>query len=91
MISFLLEAAAQFSDFGHSINKIKEKNQLELAYTNPSVAIDKIDDFLATYHKIFDTQCISFVSAQEEAFGAIETLTRLAHTNPSAGIDIMND
>ncbi len=46
-------AAAQFSDFGHSINKIKEKNELELALTNPSssVGIDRMDDCLAMYHK----------------------------------------
>ena len=41
---FLLEGAAQFPDFGHSINKIKEKNELELALTNPSVGIDRMDD-----------------------------------------------
>jgi hypothetical protein len=35
VIPFLLEAAAQFSDFGHSIIKINEKNELELALTNP--------------------------------------------------------
>jgi hypothetical protein len=28
---------------------------------------------------------------REEAFGAIKTLTRLAHTNPSVVIDRMND
>ncbi len=56
-IPFLLEAAAQFqvSDFGHSlsINKIKEKNELELALTvtNPSVVIDRMDDCLAMYHE----------------------------------------
>jgi hypothetical protein len=27
----------------------------------------------------------------EEAFGAIKTLTRLEHTNPSIGIDRMDD
>ncbi len=47
-IPFLLEAAAQLSDFWHSINKIKEKNELELALTNPSVGIDRMDDCLAT-------------------------------------------
>ncbi len=60
-----LEAAAQFSDFGHSINKIKEKNELELAQqvalTNPSVGIDKMDDCLAMYHKKIDAHCISFL------------------------------
>ena len=50
-IPFLLEAAAQISDFGHSINKIKEKNELELALTNPSVGIDRMDDCPAMYHK----------------------------------------
>ena len=64
VIPFLLEAAAQFPDFGHSINKIKEKNELELALTNPSVGIDRMDDCLAMYHKKFDARCISFVSAQ---------------------------
>jgi hypothetical protein len=33
VIPFLLEAAARFSDFGHSIYKIKEKDELELALT----------------------------------------------------------
>ena len=60
----LLEAADLFPDFGHSINKIKEKNELELALMNPSVGIDRMDDCLAMYHKKFDARCISFVSAQ---------------------------
>ncbi len=98
-IPFLLDAAAQFSGFGRSINKIKEKIGLDLAHTNPSVDIDRMDDCLAMYHKIFDAQRISFVSAQclgrkilrEEAFGAIKTLTRLVHTNPPVTIDRMND
>ncbi len=47
VIPFLLEAAAQFSDFWHSINKIKEKNELEPALPNPSVAVDRMDDCLA--------------------------------------------
>ncbi len=54
MIPFLLEAAAQFSDFGHSMNKIEEKNELELALTNPSIGIDIMDDCLAMYHNKFD-------------------------------------
>ncbi len=41
---FLLEAAAQYPDFGYSIKKIKEKNELELAHTNPSVGFDRKDD-----------------------------------------------
>ena len=64
VIAFLLEAAAQIPYFGHSINKIKEKNELELALTNPSVGIDRMDDCLPMYHKIFDAQRISFVHAQ---------------------------
>ena len=36
------------------MNKIKEKNELELALTNPSVVIDRMDDCLAMYHKKFD-------------------------------------
>ena len=64
VIPFLLEAAARFSDFGHSINKIKEKNELELALTNSPVGVDRMDDCLAMRHKIFDAQRISFVSAQ---------------------------
>ena len=64
VIPFLLEAAAQLSDFGHSINKIKEKDELELALTNPSVGIDRMDDCLPMYHKIFDAQRTSFVRAQ---------------------------
>ncbi len=64
-IPFLLEAAAQFSDSGHSINKIKEKNELELALTNTSVGIDRMDDSscLAMYHKKFDAHRIFFVGA----------------------------
>ena len=50
--------------FGIDVNKIKEKNELELALTNPSVGIDRMDDCLAMYHKKFDAHCISFVSAQ---------------------------
>ena len=65
----LLEAAARFSDFGHSINKIKEKNMLELALTNPSVGIDRMDDCLAMCNKKFDAHCISFVSAQSVGKG----------------------
>ncbi len=64
VIPFLLEAAAQFSDFWHRINKIKEKNELELALTNPPVVIDRMNDCLAMYNKIFDPQRMSFVSAQ---------------------------
>ncbi len=64
VIPIFLEAPAQFSGFWHSINKIKEKNELELALTNPSVGIDRMDDCLAMYHKKFDAHCISFVSAQ---------------------------
>ncbi len=64
VIPFLQEAAAQLSDFGHSINKIKEKNELELALKNPSIGIDRMDDCLPMYHKTFDAQRISFVSAQ---------------------------
>jgi hypothetical protein len=64
VIPFLLEAAAQFSDFGHSINKIKEKTVLELALTDPSVGIDIMDDSPAISHKKIDAQCISFVSTQ---------------------------
>ncbi len=64
VIPILLRAAAQFSFFGHSISKIKEKNELKLAHTNPSVGIDRMDDCLAMYHKKFDANCISFVSAQ---------------------------
>jgi hypothetical protein len=51
VIPFLLEAAAQFSEFWHCINKIKEKNGLEFALTNPLVGIDRMDDCLAMYHK----------------------------------------
>ncbi len=63
VIPFLLEAAAQFFYFGHSINKIKEKNELEFALMNPSIGIDRMDVCLAMYHKIFDAQRISFVRA----------------------------
>ncbi len=59
----ILEAAAKFSDFGHSINKIKEKNELELALMNPLVGIDRMDDCLAMYPKKFNAHCISLISA----------------------------
>ncbi len=58
-----MKAAAQFPDFWHSINKIKEKKELELALTNPPVVIGRMDDCLAMYHKIFGER-ISYVSAQ---------------------------
>jgi hypothetical protein len=35
-----------------------------LAHTDPSVAIDRMNDFQAMYHEISDAQCISFVSTQ---------------------------
>ncbi len=63
-----VEAAAQFSDFWHSINKNKEKNKLELALTNSLVGIDRMDDCLAMYHKKFNAYCISLVSSQEVDF-----------------------
>jgi hypothetical protein len=92
VIPFLLEAGAQFSGFWHRINKI---NELKLALTNPPAVIDRMDDCLAMYHKKFDAHCISFVSTQrlvcEEASGAIKTLKRLEHTNPSVRMDRMDD
>jgi hypothetical protein len=41
-LPLMLEAAAQCTDFWHSINKIKEKKELELALTNPPVVIPVI-------------------------------------------------
>ena len=41
-----------------------KSDELELALTNPLVVIDRMYDCLAIYHKKFDAQCISFVSAQ---------------------------
>ncbi len=35
-----------------------------LERTNPSVRIDRMDDYLAMYHKTYDAQPISFVYAQ---------------------------
>ncbi len=100
-IHFLLEAAAHFLTFWYRINKTKEKNKLELVLTNPAVVIDRMVDCLAIYHK--NIRCPAPILRQrtmpqarqrstlrEEAFGAIKTLTRLAHTNPSFGTDKMN-
>jgi hypothetical protein len=61
------------------------------------VGIDRMDDCLAIYHRIFDAQCISLVSAQclEVCFkgGSIwseKDAYRLAHTYPSVVIDRMD-
>ena len=35
-----------------------------LERTNPSVRIDKMDDYLAIYHKTFEAQPISFIYEQ---------------------------
>ena len=35
-----------------------------LEHTNPSVRINRMDDYLAIYHKTSDGQLISFVSEQ---------------------------
>jgi hypothetical protein len=37
------------------------KTLTRLAHTNPSVAIDRMDDYQAMYHEISDAQCLSFV------------------------------
>jgi hypothetical protein len=40
------------------------KTLTRLESTNPSVIIDRIDDYLSIYHKISDVQLISFVYDQ---------------------------
>ncbi len=40
------------------------KTLTRLKHTNPSVVIDRMDDYQATHHEISDAQCISFVSTQ---------------------------
>ncbi len=40
------------------------KTLTRLAQTNPSVAIDRMNDYQAMYHEIFDAQRISFVRTQ---------------------------
>jgi hypothetical protein len=40
------------------------KTLTRLARTNPSVGIDRMDDYLATNHEISDAQGISFVRTQ---------------------------
>ena len=59
--------------------------------------MDRMDDYQAIYHKTSDAPSqypLSMSKAsilREEEFGAIKTLKRLDHTNPSVGIDGMND
>ncbi len=40
------------------------KTLTRLAHTDPSVVIDRMNDYQAMYHEIFDAQHISFVSTQ---------------------------
>ena len=40
------------------------KTLKRLEHTNPSVRMDRIDDYLSIYHKISDVQLISFVYDQ---------------------------
>ena len=64
---FYWKLQLNFLILGTALIKIKEKNKLKLALTNPLVVIDRMDDCLAMYHKKFDgidAHCISFVSAQ---------------------------
>ena len=69
-----------------------------------TVRIDRMDDYLAIYHKTSDAPSLYPLSMSKayvevdfeggrnsEEFGAIKTLKRLDHTNPSVGIDRMND
>jgi hypothetical protein len=37
------------------------KTLTRLAHTNPSVSIDRMNDYQVVHHEISDTQCISFV------------------------------
>ncbi len=40
------------------------KTVTRLERTNPSVDIDRMDDYQAMHHEISDAQCISFVCTQ---------------------------
>jgi hypothetical protein len=40
------------------------KTLTRLAHMNPSVAIDRMNDYQTMYHERFDAQRISFVSTQ---------------------------
>ena len=40
------------------------KTLTRLKRTNPSIGIDRMDDYQATHHEISDAQCISFVCTQ---------------------------
>jgi hypothetical protein len=40
------------------------KTLTRLAHTNPSVAIDRMNDYQTMYHERFDAQLISFVCMQ---------------------------
>ena len=40
------------------------KTLTRLVHSNPSVAIDRMNDYQAMYHEISDVQCISFVCTQ---------------------------
>ena len=55
--------------------------------------MDRMDDYQAIYHKTSDapSQYPWRSILSDEGFGAIKTLKRLDHTNPSVDIDGMND
>jgi hypothetical protein len=75
------------------------KTLKRLKCTKSSVRIDRMDAYLAIYHKIPDASSrypLSMSKAsrsisREEEFRGTKTLIRLDNTNPSVGIDGMND
>ena len=60
------------ADFWHRIKKIKEKNELKFAHTDPSVGIDKTDGCLTMYQKYSMPRVYPSLAQVEvdEAFGA---------------------
>jgi len=73
------------------------KTVTRLERTNPSVVIDRMDDYQATHHEIMHfvrphtMMPRKWSILREEASGVIKTLKGLEHTNPSVRIDRMDD
>ncbi len=77
------------------------KTLKRLERTNPSVRMNRMDDYPAIYHKTSDAPADHILCLwakprwrsilMKEEFRAIKTLKRLDHTNPSVGIDEMYD
>jgi hypothetical protein len=69
------------------------KTLTRLERTNPSVVIDRMNDYQAMHHEISDAQCMPRKRSilREEASGAIKTLKRLERTKPSVRMNRMDD